>query len=362
MPAELGLTGQQPNIALAIFFVPYIVFEIPSNILMKRLSPHVWLSFCVLGFGIAELCQGFVQNYSGLIATRFFLGLFEAGIFPGSFYLISFWYKREESQKRFTIYFCSVILASAFGGLLASAIAKMDGMQGKSNWRWIFILEGILTIVVAMVSFFGVSDFPDDAAWLSPRERRAVLNKTRAESVGLQGKVTRQDLARFFSDPKNYLAAVMYFCKPCSPKPEEHDQQDLVLTRPRSRRSHRRAGLCIRLLYTNNCQVARIQRRADAASLGAPIRRRLRTVPGSGLLVGSNRSAAALCAGTERDPCDGACHLDNNTFKLFSAVCRDLPGLYGRIGRGSRSHLLVPHELDGAQAAKHWVGVDDQFW
>lgn len=215
MPRELGLTGQQPNISLAVFFVPYIVFEIPSNLLMKRLSPHVWLSLCVLGFGVTELCQGFIQGYGGLLATRFFLGLFEAGIFPGSFYLISFWYRRDESQKRFTVYFCSVILASAFGGLLASAIANMDGVRGKSNWRWIFILEGVLTILVAAVSFFCVSDFPHEASWLSEREKQAVLRKTRAGDARLEGKITRRDLVHFFTDPKNYLGAIMYFCKCC---------------------------------------------------------------------------------------------------------------------------------------------------
>ncbi|KAI1105327.1 putative allantoate permease [Jackrogersella minutella] len=211
LPQELGLTAQQPNTALAVFFVPYIIFEIPSNVLMKKFTPHIWLSLCILGFGIVMLGQGFIRNYSGLIATRFLLGFFEAGIFPGSFYLISFWYKREESQKRFTVYFCSVILSSAFGGLLASAIAKMDGIRGLSNWRWIFILEGILTIVVAIAAFFFVSDFPSDASWLSETERQFVLSKTRGHEIESEGKVTRQDLIEFFKDPKNYLGALMYF-------------------------------------------------------------------------------------------------------------------------------------------------------
>ncbi|KAK7729248.1 High-affinity nicotinic acid transporter [Cytospora paraplurivora] len=211
MPKELGMTGQQPNIALAIFFVPYIIFEIPSNILMKRFTPHVWLSACMLGFGIFMLGQGFVQNYGSLLATRFFLGLFEAGIFPGSFYLISFWYKREESQKRFAIYFCSVIFASAFGGLLASGIAKMNGAGGESNWRWIFILEGILSILVAFAAFFFVSDFPSDAQWISKPEKQFVLKNTRAEETISEGRVRPRDIAEFFKDPKNYLGAVMYF-------------------------------------------------------------------------------------------------------------------------------------------------------
>lgn len=80
---DIGLTGNEYNTALTIFFVPYVIFEIPSNIILKRLKPHVWLSFCMFMFGLVTICQGLVQNYSGLIATRFFLGLFETGMFPG---------------------------------------------------------------------------------------------------------------------------------------------------------------------------------------------------------------------------------------------------------------------------------------
>jgi MFS family permease len=215
MPEELGLSGQQPNTALAIFFVPYIIFEIPSNFIMKKLTPHVWLSACILGFGIVMLAQGFVHSFSGLLATRFFLGLFEAGIFPGSFYLISFWYKREEAQQRFTFYFCSVIFASAFGGLLATGIANMDGIRGLSNWRWIFILEGMLTIIVAFMAFFLTCDFPNEAKWLTDAEKEFVLRRTRAvDSEKQEGPVTKQDLVDFFKEPLNYLGALMYFGKP----------------------------------------------------------------------------------------------------------------------------------------------------
>ena len=80
---DIHLTGNQYNTALTIFFVPYVIFEIPSNIILKRLKPHVWLSICMFMFGLVTICQGLVQNFSGLIATRFFLGLFETGMFPG---------------------------------------------------------------------------------------------------------------------------------------------------------------------------------------------------------------------------------------------------------------------------------------
>lgn len=91
-------------------------------------------------FGLVTICQGLVKNWSGLLATRFFLGLAETGMFPGSFYLIGMWYKRSEAQKRYSFFFGSTSLAGAFGGLLASAIGKMNGMRGYLGWRWIFIL------------------------------------------------------------------------------------------------------------------------------------------------------------------------------------------------------------------------------
>ncbi|PSN64775.1 putative allantoate permease [Corynespora cassiicola Philippines] len=210
MPKELGLSGDQPNVALAVFFVPYIIFEIPSNILMKKFKPHIWLSLCVAGFGIVTIAQGFVRNYAGLITTRFFLGFFEAGVFPGSFYLISFWYKQEEAQKRFTFYFCSVIIASSFGGLLATGIANMNNVRGLSNWRWIFILEGIGTVLVGAASYFFIVDFPSDAKWLSESERQFVLQRTRT-SESTSERVTWKDMGQFFRDPKNILAAIMYF-------------------------------------------------------------------------------------------------------------------------------------------------------
>ncbi|KAI5922993.1 MFS general substrate transporter [Camillea tinctor] len=211
LPAEIGLEGDQTNIVLTTFFVPYILFEIPSNLLMERFSPHIWLSGCAVCFGLVMVAQGFVQSYSGLLATRFFLGLTEAGMFPGSFYLISFWYKQEEAQKRFTIYWSSTICAGAFGGLLASAIASMDGVLGLSSWRWIFLLEGLATVLVGLLAFFCITDFPREAKWLSKKEREFIMRKTGTNETHAVS-VTTKDVLLFFTHLKNWLGAVMYFC------------------------------------------------------------------------------------------------------------------------------------------------------
>ncbi|KAI1144003.1 MFS general substrate transporter [Hypoxylon sp. FL0543] len=210
---DLHLKDNEYNTALTIFFVPYIIAEIPSNIFLKRFSPRVWLPTCMLGFGIATVCQGLVQNYSGLLATRFFLGLFESGMFPGCFYLISMWYKRSESQKRYSLFFSSTSLAGAFGGLLASAIGKMEGMRGYNGWRWIFILEGCLTCVVAIIFFFIFPSFPEEAKWLTEEERAYVKARLQADQGhnAAERKITLRDVATVMKDHRVWLGGFMYF-------------------------------------------------------------------------------------------------------------------------------------------------------
>ncbi|KAI5818258.1 major facilitator superfamily domain-containing protein [Pyronema omphalodes] len=210
---ELNLKGTQYNFALCIFFIPYILLEIPSNALLKKIKPHRFLSGCIFMFGLTTVLQGLVTSYGGLLATRFFLGAFETGLFPGAFYLLSMWYRREESQSRFSFFFISTTLASAFGGLLASAIGKMDGVRGMLAWRWIFILEGAMTCVFAIGSYFTIPDFPEDVKWLNEQEREWVITRLRGD-VGSSGRETPavkwKDLKVIFTDYKYILGAVMY--------------------------------------------------------------------------------------------------------------------------------------------------------
>ncbi|PBK84613.1 MFS general substrate transporter [Armillaria gallica] len=210
---DLKLVGNQYSTALVIFYVPYILCEIPSNILLKKLKPHVWLSICMTMFGIVTMLQGFVQNFGGLMATRWFLGVCEAGMFPGCFYLLAMWYRREESQKRFTFFFCSTTLAGAFGGLLASAIGTMDGVRGYRGWRWVFILEGLTTALFGIAWFFFLPDFPEEAKFLNQEERDFVKKRLAADvgASAYQEKATWRDNLAVFKDYKITIGGFMYF-------------------------------------------------------------------------------------------------------------------------------------------------------
>ncbi|PWW73463.1 MFS general substrate transporter [Tuber magnatum] len=210
---ELNLSGLEYNTCLTIFFAPYILFEIPSNVFLKKLRPHVWLPICMFMFGFVTTLQGFVKNYGGILTTRFFLGVFESGMFPGSFYLIAMWYKREEAQTRCTFFFSSTSLAGAFGGLLASAIGNLDGKGGYRGWRWIFILEGLLTCILSLLFYFAITDFPEEATFLTDVERAFVRDRLRAD-VGdpvRETKITPKGILSVFKDYKIFIGGFMYF-------------------------------------------------------------------------------------------------------------------------------------------------------
>lgn len=123
------------------------------------------------------------------------------------------WYKRHEAQKRYTFFFASTTLAGAFGGLLASAIGKMDGLCGYLGWRWVFILEGCLTVAVSLVWFFVIPDFPEDTKWLSEAEREYVKARLREDqgNSALERRITFKDVVNCFKDYKVFLGGLMYF-------------------------------------------------------------------------------------------------------------------------------------------------------
>ncbi|KAL9066662.1 MAG: hypothetical protein Q9161_007421 [Pseudevernia consocians] len=133
--------------------------------------------------------------------------------FKLGFYLISMWYKRTEAQKRFALFFTSTQLAGAFGGLLATAIGKMNSKRGYHAWRWIFILEGILTCVIALAAYFVVPDFPEHSAWLSEDELALIEARqaTERDTTASDTLTTFPSILLVLKDPKVLLGGLMYF-------------------------------------------------------------------------------------------------------------------------------------------------------
>jgi len=182
LETDIGITDNQYLVALTLFFFPYALFEPVSNVLVRKLRPSIWLPTMMICWGIVMTLHGVVRNYGSLITVRVLLGLCEAGMYPGIVFYLSSWYKRTELGTRVAIFFSAATVAGAFSGLLAAAIANMDGVGNKAGWAWIFILEGSVTVVLGIVSFWIIQDFPDTARFLTEAERAFVVRRLQDDS------------------------------------------------------------------------------------------------------------------------------------------------------------------------------------
>ncbi|TGZ77276.1 MFS general substrate transporter [Ascodesmis nigricans] len=182
---DLGMKGLDYNIALAVFFPFYVAAEIPSNLMMKRTSPSIWITIIMLVWAVCTTLMGLVTNYTGLLIARMALGLAEGGLFPGVTYYITMWYRRHECGLRMAVFFSAATAAGAFGGLLARGIAEMHGLGGRPGWAWIFIIEGLATFVVAAFAKWAIADYPSTANFLDDDERVEVTSRLKQDRTSL---------------------------------------------------------------------------------------------------------------------------------------------------------------------------------
>ncbi|TLS27534.1 hypothetical protein PpBr36_04993 [Pyricularia pennisetigena] len=182
---DVGLSNLQYNDALAIFFPFYVAAEVPSNMAMKKWRPSIWIPSIMVVWAVCTTLMGIVHSYAGLMVCRAALGIAEGGLFPGITYYITMWYRRHECGLRMAIFFSAATAAGAFGGLLARGILEMRGVGNLSGWQWIFILEGLLTLVVALIAYKAMYDYPDTAKFLSPVEKAEVVNRLKLDRSSL---------------------------------------------------------------------------------------------------------------------------------------------------------------------------------
>ncbi|CRK40448.1 hypothetical protein BN1723_015720 [Verticillium longisporum] len=198
---QLNLTGQRYNVAVALFFVPYVLMEFPSNILLKYFSPSRWISRIMVSWGIITICTAAVSTYGGLITVRIFLGLAEAGFFPARRARHAHGHLRVLCRRR-----------RGLGGLLATAISFLNNKGGLNGWQWLFILEGIPSVIVGVLIWFYLPDYPQTAAWLTPEERAFAVKRLGPYAPSMNDKHWDSAVAKeTLSNPMFWLFASQYF-------------------------------------------------------------------------------------------------------------------------------------------------------
>ncbi|KAL5114261.1 hypothetical protein ACEQ8H_007870 [Pleosporales sp. CAS-2024a] len=211
---DLKLKGYDYNTVLSVFYVSYILFEIPATMCCKLMGPGWFLPLTTFGFGAASIATAFVKTRAQACAVRFVLGMFEAGVMPGCAYYLSRWYKRSELTFRLGLWVTMAPLSGAFGGLLASGILKLNHLGALHGWQMIFIVEGIITMGVALIALFILTDRPDTARWLTEEQKELAINRVKSERLNqavLLDKIDRTKLARGFTNPVTLATATIFF-------------------------------------------------------------------------------------------------------------------------------------------------------
>jgi MFS family permease len=191
---DLHLHGQQYATTLSILYVGYIIMQVPGNMFLHWLErPSIIIPSCMLAWGVISILTGITTNYTGIVIARFFLGLVEAPFFPGIIFLVSKWYKRDELALRILLVSCGSFLSAAFGSLLASAILhSMQDKLGQAAWRWLFFIEGGMTISVAICAIFILPDFPHNTRWITPEERALAICRLAEDNYGKADELGKQ--------------------------------------------------------------------------------------------------------------------------------------------------------------------------
>ncbi|GJE91440.1 MFS general substrate transporter [Phanerochaete sordida] len=212
---DVHISDIQYENVLAVLYASYVPAQIPSNMFLNRISrPSIYISACVCIWGMASALTGVTKNYGGLLAARIFVGIPEAVFYPGAIFLLSRWYTRKELALRSALLYSGLLISNAFGSLMAAGIlANLEGKLGVRAWRWLFYIEGAMTVFIGMLAVWTLPDYPHNTRWLSKAERRLAQVRL-AEDAGEADEDSIHDTAltglkQALLDPKVYIFAIM---------------------------------------------------------------------------------------------------------------------------------------------------------
>ena len=216
MGKDLNLVRYRFNWVTSIFYIVYMVVEVPSNIILKIIGPKYYLPLLVVGFGMVSLCTAFVRSFEGLLAARAMLGVFEGGVMPGLAFFITCFYKRNELLLRIGIYVSAASMAGAFGGLLATGLSRIPPWGIASmrihTWRNIFFFEGLFTVLIGLGAPFLMPRSPAECWFLNERERKIATIRLKLKSGADEAEHIRpHHVKRAVFNITNYFCAFGFF-------------------------------------------------------------------------------------------------------------------------------------------------------
>ncbi|MGL4675785.1 MAG: MFS transporter [Wohlfahrtiimonas sp.] len=209
MMEDLALSAKLFGYGTGIFFIGYFLFEVPSNLLLTRFGARKWISRIMITWGMVSVGMAFVQGETSFLVMRFLLGAAEAGFFPGVILYLTFWFPQEFRARIISVFMLSIPLSLAVGAPLSTALLGLNGIGGLHGWQWLFIIEGLPTIIVGLIFLFVMPDRPKDAKWLNDEEKTYLQGILDAESLKV-AKKAGTNVSMAFKHPIVWILAIIY--------------------------------------------------------------------------------------------------------------------------------------------------------
>ncbi|WP_207920168.1 MFS transporter [Saccharopolyspora aridisoli] len=211
MNDELGMTATVFGFASGIFFLGYLVLEVPSNLALHRFGARKWLARIMITWGVVATVMAFVPNATTLVVLRFLLGVAEAGFFPGIILYLTYWFPAVQRAKAVALFMAAVPVSSAIGATVSSAlISGGHGVLGLSGWRFMFLVEGVPAMLLAVATWFYLTDRPEQAQWLEDEEREWLSGQLEAERAETESTHS-WPLRKALTHPRILALAFVYF-------------------------------------------------------------------------------------------------------------------------------------------------------
>jgi len=212
MSADIGLSDAVFGLGAGIFFIGYAACEIPSNLLLQRFGARFWIARIMVVWGIISVCFMFVTTPAQFLVLRFLLGIAEAGFYPGIVLYLTYWFPAKLRSQVLALFFIGIPIAGLIGGPLSGFIMKsMAGVFGLASWKWLFLLEGAPAIIGGIATYLYLSNGPNDAKWLTKKERDIVVPALEAEEAAHHAKGHGHRLVDALASPKVWLLALTNF-------------------------------------------------------------------------------------------------------------------------------------------------------
>ena len=199
------------GLGAGIFFLGYFFFEVPSNLLLQKIGAKKTIMRITIGWGLTSIAMMFVKTSGMFYFLRFLLGVFEAGFYPGIILYLTFWFPNDRRAKAFGMFMSSSAFAGVIGGPLAGAImTHLNGVNGWAGWQWVFLIEGIPSVLAGFATYFYLTDKPEQAHWLTERERKLVHADLARDAASLGHR--EHSMLASLKDGKIWLMILIFFC------------------------------------------------------------------------------------------------------------------------------------------------------